>query len=45
MPAATLEKKELKPGFGPEIVGLDVSRASASGRAGVVEAFQRPARS
>ncbi len=41
MPAATLEKKELKPGFGAEIVGLDVSRASVSGRAGVVEAFQR----
>jgi taurine dioxygenase len=41
MPVATLAIRELKPGFGAEILDLDVAGASARDRAGVVDAFQR----
>ncbi len=41
MPLATLVVEELKPGFGAEILDLDLTRASASDVKGVVDAFQR----
>jgi len=41
MALAAVDLKELKPAFGAQISGLDLSRASARDRAGVVEAFQR----
>jgi taurine dioxygenase len=41
MSAATLEVQELKPGFGAEIFGVDLHKATASERAGIVDVFQR----
>jgi taurine dioxygenase len=41
MSVATLSRKELKPGFGAELLGLDVSRADREELADVVDAFQR----
>ncbi|HEV2362747.1 MAG TPA: TauD/TfdA family dioxygenase [Caulobacteraceae bacterium] len=41
MTVAAIEVKALKPGFGAEILGLDVSRASPREVAGVVAEFQR----
>ncbi len=41
MSVATLALKELKPGFGAEILGLDAARASPEDLADVVDAFQR----
>jgi taurine dioxygenase len=41
MSVASLSRTELKPGFGAEIGGLDVSRATRAEMADVVDAFQR----
>ena len=41
MSVATLDRRELKAGFGAEILGLDVARADKTDLAGVVDAFQR----
>jgi taurine dioxygenase len=41
MAVATLNVKELKPGFGAQILDIDLRKASASDRASVVDAFQR----
>jgi taurine dioxygenase len=41
MALAALDLKELKPGFGARISGLDLARASDRDRADVVAAFQR----
>lgn len=41
MEALSLNVKALKPGFGAEILGLDLTRAGAPERAAVVDAFQR----
>ena len=41
MSVATLSRKELKPGFGAEILGLDAARADPEDMADVVDAFQR----
>ncbi|HEY1962288.1 MAG TPA: TauD/TfdA family dioxygenase [Rhizomicrobium sp.] len=41
MSAATLEVQELKPGFGAEIFGVDLHRATATDRAAIVSVFQR----
>jgi len=41
MSVATLAVKELKPGFGAEILDVDVARAPPSELAGIVDAFQR----
>lgn len=41
MTTATMEVEELKPGFGAEIFGVDLHKASAAERAAVVDLFQR----
>ncbi len=41
MSLATLSCKELKPGFGAELLGIDISRADREELADVVDAFQR----
>ena len=41
MSLATLSRKELKPGFGAELLGIDISRADREELANVVDAFQR----
>ena len=41
MSVATVSRTELKPGFGAEIEGLDLSRASRAEVADVVDAFHR----
>jgi taurine dioxygenase len=41
MSVAALEVQELKPGFGAEIFGVDLHKATAAERASVVDVFQR----
>jgi taurine dioxygenase len=41
MEALSLNVKALKPGFGAEILGLDLTRAGAPERVALVDAFQR----